>query len=46
MREIEDRALEALLIRTLAERAEEISFSLTPEVVRARLEERRRRRAW
>jgi hypothetical protein len=44
MREIEDRALEALLIRTLAEHAEEIPFSLTPEIVRGRLEDRRRRR--
>ncbi len=42
MREIEDRALEALLIRTLPEHAEEIAFSLTPDVVRARLEDRRR----
>jgi hypothetical protein len=42
MREIEDRALESLLTRTLAERAEQISFSLTPDVVRARLEDRRR----
>jgi hypothetical protein len=44
MREIEDRALEALLIRTLAEHADEIPFSLTPDVVRARLEDRERRR--
>lgn len=44
MREIEDRALEALLRKTLAEHAEEIPFSLTPDVVRARLEDRRRRR--
>ena len=44
MREIEDRALEALLTRTLAERADEIPFTLTPEAVRARLEDRRRRR--
>jgi len=44
MREIEDRALEALLIRTLTERAEETSFSLTPDLVRARLEDRHRRR--
>ncbi|MDQ2966485.1 MAG: hypothetical protein M3R57_11620, partial [Chloroflexota bacterium] len=46
MREIEDRALEALLTRTLAEHAEEIPFTLTPEIVRARLEDRRRRRGW
>jgi hypothetical protein len=44
MREIEDRALEALLIRTLAEHADEIPFSLTSDVVRARLEDRGRRR--
>ena len=44
MREIDDRALEALLRRTLAEHAEEISLSLTTHVVRARLEDRRRRR--
>lgn len=43
MREIEDRALEALLKRTLAEQAEDVPFSLTPDVVRARLENRRRR---
>ena len=44
MREIEDRALEVLLRRTLAEHAEEISASLTPDVVLARLEDHRRRR--
>jgi hypothetical protein len=44
VREIEDRALEALLIRTLAEHADEIPFALTPDVVRARLEDRGRRR--
>jgi hypothetical protein len=44
MREIEDRALEALLIRTLAEHAEEIPFTLTSDVVRARLNDRRRGR--
>lgn len=44
MREIEDRALETLLRRTLAEQAEEISLSLTADVVRERLEDRRRRR--
>jgi hypothetical protein len=43
MREIEDRALEALLKRTLAEQADEVPFSLTSDVVRARLEDRRRR---
>ena len=44
MREIDDRALEALLKRTLAERADDIPFSLTADVVRARLEDRRRGR--
>jgi hypothetical protein len=43
MREIEDRALEALLKRTLAEQAEEVPFSLTSDVVLARLENRPRR---
>jgi hypothetical protein len=46
MREIDDRALEALLIRTLAEHAEEIPFSLTADALHARLEDRRRRRRW
>jgi hypothetical protein len=46
MREIDDRALEALLIRTLVEHAEEIPFSLTADALRTRLEDRRRRGRW
>ncbi len=44
MREIDDRALEALLKRTLADHAEEVPFSLTPGLVRERLADRRRQR--
>ena len=44
MREIEGRALEALLIRTLSEQAEAITLSLTPNVLHRRFEDHRRRR--